>query len=124
MIHPTHCDDSPDSKPRERFQFGILPLLATMTLVAASLAAIRIANLPLGFRVGLAAYSALMILYLTLRVPYVLRDLLGTSTRWKRIRAERAELEEMVRRHQRAAAQRSHASQQAASADEGDSTSD
>lgn len=99
---------------RDRYQFGVLPLLALMTLIAASLAAIRFASLPMAFRVGLGVYAVLMSIYLTLRVPYALRHLRGTSARWKKIRADRVELEEMIRRHKERRVESSPPSGQAA----------
>lgn len=110
MIEPPAADDkstapeplaaSAPTRARDRYQFGLLPLLALTTLVAAACAWLRVAGLPRSFQIGLGVYAVAMSVYLTLRVPYALRLLRGKSVRWKKIQADRREMEQLIQRHQ------------------------
>ncbi|MCO6458028.1 MAG: hypothetical protein J5I93_22215 [Pirellulaceae bacterium] len=110
MIEPPAADDqstaseplaaSASTRARDRYQFGILPLLALTTLIAAACAWLRVADLPRSFQIGLGIYAVAMSVYLTMRVPYALRLLRGKSVRWKKIQADRREMEQLIQRHQ------------------------
>jgi hypothetical protein len=104
----------------DRYQFGILPLLALTTLVGAALAAIRLTHWPVSFRVVMAVYAIVMLTYITLRIPFLLKRLQGSAGEWQKIRRDRQELERLIDDHRRNRQAPSTTAQQTGEPDQSD----
>jgi hypothetical protein len=88
----------PDPEAR---QFSIRRLLLLALLCAAIAAAGQVVELPPKFQVIFTFWWMALAAYLVFRLPYVALSLFGRTGRWKRLKAHRAELEEMVARKRR-----------------------
>ena len=84
--------------PEERFQFGIRSILACMLGCALAAAGARHFwtqdHLPIWLRLFLAGLVGGMIVYLTLRLPFLLRHLRGVSARQQALKAHKKDLAE------------------------------
>ncbi len=85
----------PDPESR---QFSIRRLLLLAVLCAAIAGTGQILDLPPKGQVFFTFWWMALATYLVLRLPYVVLALLGRTSRWKHLKAHRAELEEMAAR--------------------------
>ena len=94
---PTMSDaDDPFRPDPEARQFTMRALLVLAVLCALIAAATQVLELPQGVQIFLTFWWMALAAYLVFRLPYAIRYLLGRTTRWKRLRAHRAELVELA----------------------------
>ena len=83
----------PDPEAR---QFTIRRLLVLALLCALIAGTGQVLELPPSGQVFFTFWWMALAAYLVFRLPYAIHSLLGRTSRWKRLRAHRAELEKMV----------------------------
>lgn len=88
--------------PEERFQFGTRSILACMLGCALAAAGARQLwtqeHLPIWLRLFMAGLVGGMIVYLTLRLPFLLRHLRGVSARQLALKAHKKDLAEWAQK--------------------------
>ena len=89
--------------PPGRFQFSLGRILWAMLVCALLSGVVRALGAPDVVQLALLALALTAGLYLVLRLPFVLGDLLGKSNRWRQIRGKRQALQAYADDKRRAA---------------------